>query len=58
MTLKRGDTVSFVRNEIVDWMYMDEGAMKGNFSARAILKSAKPRDRQAFMRRFGLDLDF
>src|SRR5262245_55403954 len=33
MTLKRGDTVSFVRNEIVDWMYMAGGAMKGNFSA-------------------------
>jgi uncharacterized protein YegJ (DUF2314 family) len=58
MTLKRGDTVSFARNEIVDWMYMDGGAMKGNFSARAILKSARPKDRQAFMRRFGLDLDF
>jgi hypothetical protein len=37
---------------------MDGGAMKGNFSARAILKSAKPKDRQAFMRRFGLNLDF
>jgi uncharacterized protein YegJ (DUF2314 family) len=58
MTLKLGDTVSFGRSEIVDWMYIDGGAMKGNFSARAVLKSAKPKDRQAFLRRFGLDLDF
>jgi hypothetical protein len=39
-------------------MYMDEGFMKGNFSARAILKAALPRDRAAFKRRFGLDFDF
>ena len=49
-----GDTVSFVKNEIVDWMYMDAGRMKGNYSAHAILKSARPKDREAFKRRFGL----
>jgi hypothetical protein len=32
-----GDTVSFVKNEIVDWMYMDAGKMRGNYSAHAIL---------------------
>src|SRR5262245_9497577 len=26
MTLKLGDTISFLRNEIVDWMYIDGGA--------------------------------
>jgi uncharacterized protein YegJ (DUF2314 family) len=56
--LKMGDTVSFVENEIVDWIYMDGGTMKGNYSARAILKSAPPQDSQAFRRRFGLDFDF
>jgi uncharacterized protein YegJ (DUF2314 family) len=55
--LKMGDTVTFVKNEIVDWMYMDAGTMKGNYSARAILRSALPRDREAFKRRFGLDFD-
>ena len=58
MNLKMGDTVSFVKNEIVEWMYMDEGTMKGNYSARAFLKSAAPKDREAFRRRFGLDFDF
>ena len=48
VNLKMGDTVSFVKNEIVDWMY-------GTYSAHAILKSARPEDREAFKRRFGLD---
>jgi uncharacterized protein YegJ (DUF2314 family) len=58
MKLKIGDTVSFVKNEIVDWMYMDAGKMKGNYSARAILKPVPPQDRNAIKRRFGLDFDF
>ena len=56
--LKMGDTVAFTRGDIVDWMYMDAGRMRGNYSARAILRSAPPQDRQAFKRRFGLDFDF
>ena len=48
----------FIKNEIVDWMYMDAGTMKGNYSARAILKLAPPQGREAFKRRFGLDFDF
>jgi uncharacterized protein YegJ (DUF2314 family) len=56
--MKKGDTIAFGRHDIVDWMHMDAGAMKGNFSARAILKAALPRDRAPFRRRFGLDFDF
>ncbi len=55
---KKGDTISFGKCDIVDWMYMDAGVMKGNYSARAILKAALPRDRAAFKRRFGLEFDF
>jgi len=56
--LKIGDTISFFKNEIVDWMYMDAGTMKGNYSARAMLKSVPPKERKAFKRKFGLDFDF
>ena len=56
--LRMGCTVTFARSEIVDWMYMDAGTMKGNFSARAIFKSSLPQDREAFRRQFGLDFDF
>jgi uncharacterized protein YegJ (DUF2314 family) len=56
--LKMGDTITFTEPEIVDWMYMDRGRMLGNYSARAMLRSAPPEDREAFRRRFGLDFDF
>jgi uncharacterized protein YegJ (DUF2314 family) len=56
--LKMGDTITFTRRDIVDWMYMDAGMMRGNYSARAILRTALPQDRQAFKRRFGLDPNF
>ncbi len=36
--LKKGDTIAFGKRDIVDWMYMDAGTMKGNYSARAILR--------------------
>jgi uncharacterized protein YegJ (DUF2314 family) len=56
--LKTGETITFTRGDIVDWMYMDAGTMVGNYSARAILRSALPQDRKAFQRRFGPDFDF
>ena len=56
--LKLGDTVAFTRRAIVDWMYMDAGTMRGNYLARAILRSTPPQDRRTFKRRFGLDFDF
>lgn len=55
---KKGNTITFGKRDIVDWMYMDAGVTKGNYSARAILKAALPRDRAAFKRRFGLEFDF
>jgi uncharacterized protein YegJ (DUF2314 family) len=54
---KKGATIAFGKRDIVDWMYTDAGMMKGNYSARAILKAALPRDRAAFKRRFGLEFD-
>jgi len=56
--LKKGGTITFGKRDIVDWMYTDAGVTKGNYSARAILKAALPRDRAAFKRRFGLEFDF
>ncbi len=58
VNLKKGDTVTFTESAIMDWLYMDAGKMMGNYSARAVLKSVLPQDREAFKRRFGLDFDF
>lgn len=53
-----GSTVAFDRTEIVDWMYIEAGVINGNFTARAIVRAARPHNREAFKRRFGLDFDF
>ncbi|HKY87346.1 MAG TPA: DUF2314 domain-containing protein [Pseudorhodoplanes sp.] len=54
-SMKLGDTLTFTKAEIVDWMYVDKGGMKGNYTACALMKS--PKDRAAFKQRFGLDCD-
>jgi len=56
--VQMGDTITFSQQEIVDWTYMDHGAMKGNYTAQAFLKKASPEEREAFRQRFGLTPDF
>jgi uncharacterized protein YegJ (DUF2314 family) len=43
-----GDTVAFAKDEIIGWMYLDAGCMKGSYSGRAIVRSAQPKDRKRF----------
>ncbi len=54
---KMGDALNFSKAEIVDWMYIDNGVMKGNHTACAVMKKATQKDRDAFKKRFGLDCD-
>ena len=53
--VKIGDTVAFAKRDIVDWLYVDAGAVKGNYSARALLRFASMRDRAALNWWFGPD---
>jgi uncharacterized protein YegJ (DUF2314 family) len=49
-----GQMIEFGEGEITDWMYMDNGRMKGNYSACALLQR-EPKDQQdAVKKRFGL----
>ena len=57
-TVKMGPLIHFGRDEIVDWMYMDGGEMKGNYTACALLKSAPKNEAEEFKERFGLICDF
>jgi uncharacterized protein YegJ (DUF2314 family) len=57
-SVKLGQTITFGQSEIVDWMYMDGNAMKGNYTACALLKSAPKQQQDEFKKRFGLDCDF
>lgn len=56
--VRMGDAIAFTATDIVDWMYMDGGRMKGNYTARALLKNASQEEKDAFKKRFGLDCDF
>jgi uncharacterized protein YegJ (DUF2314 family) len=50
-----GQTISFSESEIADWMYMDNGQMKGNYTACALLAREPKAQAEAFKKRFGLD---
>jgi uncharacterized protein YegJ (DUF2314 family) len=54
---RMGDTLNFTKAEIVDWMYIDNGVMKGNATACAVMRKGTQKDRDAFKKRFGLDCD-
>jgi len=53
-----GQTITFDQSEIVDWIYVDDGDMKGNYTACALLKSAPAEEAEEFKRRFRLNCDF
>ena len=57
-SVKLGQTITFDQSEIVDWMYFDNGAMKGNYTAYAVLKSTPVHEADEFKRRFRFSCDF
>ncbi|WP_284620786.1 YegJ family protein [Aquabacterium humicola] len=56
---KLGDRITFQRNQIVDWTYVDAltGKTAGNFTACALLSKEPPEQAAAFMRRYGLSCE-
>ena len=54
-TVKLGEPFTFAQGEIVDWMYLERGKMRGNYTACAILKRSPPSEAEDFKKRFGLD---
>jgi uncharacterized protein YegJ (DUF2314 family) len=55
--VREGDVITFAEAEIVDWLYLENGKMKGNYTACALLSREPPQDQIAFKQRFGLDCD-
>lgn len=55
--LKAGDAIAFDEKDIVDWTYFDDGKMKGNFTACALLKRRPQEEMQAFKKAYGLDCE-
>jgi uncharacterized protein YegJ (DUF2314 family) len=57
-SVKMGQTITFAQSDIVDWLYIDKGMMKGNYTACVLLKSAPPSEAEEFKKHFGLNCDF
>ena len=51
--LKEGDTISFMEGEIVDWLYVDKGRMKGNFTFCALMQREDRAEAIAMIRSCG-----
>ena len=54
-TVRLGQEIRFARSEISDWMYIDNGKMKGNFTACALLMRETPAEREKFRKAYGLE---
>ena len=52
-----GQVIEFAENEIVDWLYLEDGKMIGNFTACALIKREPPEQAAAFMKQYGMSCD-
>ena len=55
--LKMGQSITFAQSDIVDWLYIENGMMRGNYTACALLKSAPKNEAEEFKKTFGLNCD-
>jgi uncharacterized protein YegJ (DUF2314 family) len=56
-TVTLGQVVEFSEEEIVDWVYLEDGKMHGNFTSCALLKHEPPDQAEALKEQFGLSCD-
>jgi uncharacterized protein YegJ (DUF2314 family) len=57
-TVKLGDTISFGRDEIVAWIYLDGRRLKGNYTLCVMLRRSPAEEAQAVVRKYGIDCNF
>jgi uncharacterized protein YegJ (DUF2314 family) len=56
-TVKFGQALNFSEDDIVDWLYVDGGKMKGNYTVCVLLKREPKEQLEAAKKRFGLECD-
>jgi uncharacterized protein YegJ (DUF2314 family) len=44
-TIKLGDSVQFDSSRVSDWMFVEDGALRGGYTIRALLERASPEER-------------
>jgi uncharacterized protein YegJ (DUF2314 family) len=53
-----GQTITFAESEIVDWLYVDGGNMKGNYTTCAVLKHEPQHEAEEMMTHYHMQCDF
>ena len=53
--VKLGDTITFDEEQIVDWSYIENGRLKGNYTLCAILKREPREQAEALIAKYGMD---
>ena len=53
--VKLGDTITFGEDEIVDWLYLEDGHMRGNFTACVLFRREPREQAQAVIAKYGMD---
>jgi uncharacterized protein YegJ (DUF2314 family) len=54
--VRQGETITFLKSDIADWTYKQNGRMFGNFTTCALLKN-EPDQADAFRKQYGLVCD-
>jgi uncharacterized protein YegJ (DUF2314 family) len=52
-----GQLYAFKKSEIVDWVYTEQGKMKGNYTACALLSHEPKEQQEQFKKQYGLNCD-
>lgn len=50
-----GDTITFDEEQIVDWSYIENGRLKGNYTLCALLKHRPREEAEALIAKYGMD---
>jgi uncharacterized protein YegJ (DUF2314 family) len=56
--VRAGEMLRFTEGDVVDWLYRQDGKMKGNYTSRALIAREPKDQRDALVKRFGVDCEF
>jgi len=54
-SVKLGETITFGEDEIVDWLYVDNGRMKGNYTACVLFRRQPREEAEAVIAKYRMD---
>jgi uncharacterized protein YegJ (DUF2314 family) len=55
--VKLGDTVTVTPEQLSDWMYVEDGVLRGGHTIRVLLKNSSPEQLEAFSKNTGFRLE-